>query len=566
MHSPSFLSRCLSGDGCFPSTSKLAAFNHTIGGKLFAERPIGAACYPTDPVYNATTCATITQNYPIDQWRSDQFGDYEQINWETCTPSDACLVPPASNSSTCGQGSVPTYSVHATSSFDVTAYVKFATKHNLRIVVKNTGHDYAGRSSAKGGFALWTHGIQGITRSQAFVPAGCSIAPQDSVTIGAGVQWETVYKYADDNDILVIGGDSGQVGAAGGWIQGGGHSVLSPTYGLGVDNLLQATIVTADGAEHTISECALPDLFFAIRGGGAGNWGVVTSITYKAHPAVPVTYVSTAATFDNIDDNYKLLQAWIEQAPAWADLGGGAFLNVHLQNTTFLGIIPNGTAEQIQAALAPVEPFFPPNATTSIVSRNSFLPFFQETFAVANEIVGINFAPSSRLIPRHYFENDAAGLARAIRKGQELLGAQAQTQQIQILADTPAPAFKRDVTAVTPVWYSSLWHVIYTTAWPNDASVAQQRQLYSNVHQAAQVLRDYAPDGGAYGNEADVYEPDHEVAFWGAANAARLRVVKAKYDPQNFFTVWQGIGWDGAQDVKFQCYAPTNPGSASSVD
>ncbi|KAI0258815.1 hypothetical protein BC834DRAFT_974769 [Gloeopeniophorella convolvens] len=82
---------------------------------------------------------------------------------------------------------------------------------------------------------------------------------------------------------------------------------------------------------------------------------------------------------------------------------------------------------------------------------------------------------------------------------------------------------------------------------------------------AAQVLRDYAPDGGAYGNEADVYEPDHEAAFWGAANAARLKAVKAKYDPQNF-TVWQGIGWDGAQDVKFQCYAPTNPGSTSSVD
>lgn len=67
---------CLSGDSCFPSEEALvlSAFNKSIGGKLFVERPAGAPCYHTDPAYNPTTCATISQNYQVDQWREDVFG------------------------------------------------------------------------------------------------------------------------------------------------------------------------------------------------------------------------------------------------------------------------------------------------------------------------------------------------------------------------------------------------------------------------------------------------------------------------------------------------------------
>jgi hypothetical protein len=89
--------------------------------------------------------------------------------------------------------------------------------------------------------------------------------------------------------------------------------------------------------------------------------------------------------------------------------------------------------------------------------------------------VGINAAPASRLIPRRYFETDTAGLAAAIRRGQTLLGLSAFTQPIQILADTPAPGFQVNATSVMPAWYDSLWHVVYNTAWLNNATVAEQR-------------------------------------------------------------------------------------------
>lgn len=88
----------------------------------------------------------------------------------------------------------------------------------LIVVVKNTGHDFKGRSAGKGGFALWTHHLNSTTRDTAFVPTGCQTAPQDSVRLGAGVQWGTAYAYAASQGVTLVGGDTPQVGAAGGWI------------------------------------------------------------------------------------------------------------------------------------------------------------------------------------------------------------------------------------------------------------------------------------------------------------------------------------------------------------
>ena len=71
----------------------------------------------------------------------------------------------------------------------------------------------------------------------------------------------------------------------GGWLQGGGHGTLSPRYGLGVDNVLEIEIVTADGQLRTVNAYSSPDLFWALRGGGGGTWGVVTQATFKAYPS-----------------------------------------------------------------------------------------------------------------------------------------------------------------------------------------------------------------------------------------------------------------------------------------
>lgn len=110
------------------------------------------------------------------------------------------------------------------------------------------------------------------------------------------------------------------------------------------------------------------------------------------------------------------------------------------------------------------------------------------------------------MIPRHYFETDAKGLTSAIQNGELALGAQAATQTVQIIMDSPGPAMNLNKTSVTPVWYNTLWHIVYVASWDTTTPLAGQKAAIQAVHNAAGVLRTYAPDGAAYPNEADIYE------------------------------------------------------------
>ena len=84
-------------------------------------------------------------------------------------------------------------------------------------------------------------------------------------------------------NVLVVGGNALTVGAAGGYLQGGGHSAMSPLYGLAVDNTLEMDVVIADGTLLTVNSCTNEDLFWALRGGGGGTFGIVTRVVHKAH-------------------------------------------------------------------------------------------------------------------------------------------------------------------------------------------------------------------------------------------------------------------------------------------
>jgi len=108
----------------------------------------------------------------------------------------------------------------------------------LYLVVKNTGHDHLGRSSGKGAFAIWTHNLKGRTWTDNFVPKGAKKgeAGVKAVTLQAGEQWLDVYRDADKQGRIVVGGSARTVGSAGGWFTGGGHSAWSYFYGLGVDS------------------------------------------------------------------------------------------------------------------------------------------------------------------------------------------------------------------------------------------------------------------------------------------------------------------------------------------
>src|SRR5262249_47631600 len=117
------------------------------------------------------------------------------------------------------------YAVAAENQRDVAAAVDFAREHHIRLVIKGTGHDYLGRSSAPDSLLVWTHPMRNIAAHESFVPSGCpaNVAPVRAVTIGAGARWLEVYRAATKAHGYVQGGGCNSVGAAGGFLQGGGY-------------------------------------------------------------------------------------------------------------------------------------------------------------------------------------------------------------------------------------------------------------------------------------------------------------------------------------------------------
>ena len=158
------------------------------------------------------------------------------------------------------------YVVNATCAEDVKKGIDFARERNVRLVVKGTGHDYLGRSSAPNSLSIWTRHIKGMTFHDVFKPKGCKEAINTgAVTVAAGVPMLEIDEQAHLRNLTIVGGGAGTVGI-GGYLTGGGHSALSSTYGLATDQVLEMEIVTPGGEILTVNECQNIDLFWAMRG------------------------------------------------------------------------------------------------------------------------------------------------------------------------------------------------------------------------------------------------------------------------------------------------------------
>lgn len=122
-----------------------------------------------------------------------------------------------------------------------------------------------------------------------------------AATVGAGIQDFELYAYANQSNVVIVGGSNPTVGVAG-WSQGGGHGPLSSSYGMGADNILQATVVLASGEIVTANEFQNPDLYWALRGGGGGTFGVVTEMVVKAFPSPKTTVFLLTIIQSNITE------------------------------------------------------------------------------------------------------------------------------------------------------------------------------------------------------------------------------------------------------------------------
>ncbi|CAE7154793.1 unnamed protein product [Rhizoctonia solani] len=528
---------CTANDSCWPPLDVWSSFNSSVGGRLVAPRPPAWVCH--DPNFDETACDYVKANWNDSLWRSNQSGAMQNSVWDSpeCRPDTPRSLP-------CDQAFVPVYSVDAQNDDHVTRAVKFADKYSLRLVVKNTGHDFLGRSSGEGSFSIWTHNLKGINFTDSFVGNGCSetTAAERAVTIGAAEQWADVYKSANDHNVTVVGGAYPSVGAAGGWLQGGGHSPLSGLYGLGVDNVLQIRIVKPDGLIVAANQCQNQDLFWALRGGGGNTWGVALDVTYKTHPSIHVSAVAMTIDPGSLEKLTELSELLFRALPDITDKGlrgYGAWESPHL--FSMLWIHPNSSSLQsTNDTLRAIYDWVDANAGTHVQLKASNHSKFYDMFTAYTPKAEARstFWIGTRLVSRDAFATNSQKLAQFITgKGRTFWAS------FNLVGGGAVSKADPESTGLNPQWRKDAimsWE--FSGSWSLNASSNEIEQIKANTTQVVQDFGKIAGlDDAAYLNEADPLEPQWKRAFWGA-HYDRLQEIKRQIDPKGLFICNRCIG------------------------
>ena len=166
---------------------------------------------------------------------------------------------------------------------DIAAAIAFAREHGLEIAVRGGGHNVSGRASVEGGMMIDLSLMKTVT---------VDAASKRAVAQG-GVTWGEFNRATQEHGLATTSGVISTTGIAG-LTLGGGYGYLAGMHGLATDNLVAATVVTADGKIVRASSDENPDLYWALRGGG-GNFGVVSSLEYQLHPVGPTIMAGAIA-------------------------------------------------------------------------------------------------------------------------------------------------------------------------------------------------------------------------------------------------------------------------------
>src|SRR5271166_1775711 len=276
-------------DPAWPSAASWEKLKQQVGGNLI---PVQSPLTECKASANNASCQELFKNLDNPFYIGDQPGITQTLGW-----ANAWATKPS------------VYAVAARSADDIAAAVNFARENHLRLVVKGGGHSYQGTSNAPDSLLVWTRHLNDITLHDAFVPQGCDgkQAPQPAVTVGAGVIWLHAYDAVTTKaGRYVHGGGCTTVGVAG-LIQSGGFGSFSKHYGTAASALLEAEVVTADGQIRIANVCTNPDLFWALKGGGGGSFGVVSKMTLRVHDLPEFFGTANFTIKASSDDVYRRL-------------------------------------------------------------------------------------------------------------------------------------------------------------------------------------------------------------------------------------------------------------------
>jgi FAD/FMN-containing dehydrogenase len=482
------------------------------------------------------------------------------------------------------------YAVVATTTGDIVAAVNFARDHRLRLVIKGTGHDYLGRSNAPDSLLIWTHQMRRVSVQDAFVPQGCATgkASVPAVTIEAGARWIDAYdEVTVKHHRYVQGGGCTTVGAAGGFLQGGGFGSWSKKYGTGAAGMLEAEVATANGQVVIANSCQNQDLFWALRGGGGGTFGVVTKVTLMTHPlptffgfASGTVKAKTDAAFKDLLERFLAFYSQSLNNESWGEqvkVKGDDSLQVSM---AFQGM----SSEEATKVWAPFREWVEQHADTMAIDLHfGALPgdkmwdrsFFKEHLASAiqedkrpgepgnlfwwtgdgDQVATYWYTYQSRWIPLER----VAGVQSATFAGVLFDASRHWSVELHFnkgQSGASAEALQRDhETSMNPAVYGAAALAIVAasgTAYPgvrgHEPNVSEGEAAKADVTAAMAILRAATPGSGSYVNETDWFESDWQRSFWGE-NYDRLLRIKRQVDPASLFVCHHCVGSESAAAV-----------------
>ena len=424
---------------------------------------------------------------------------------------------------------------------DVQACLAFVRQFALPCTPRSGGHSYAGYSTTTGLVIDVSH-MNTVT-----VNTG-----NDTATIGAGTRVIDVYGTLAQYGLVLPSASCATVGIAGVTL-GGGISVLGRKFGLTCDNLLSAQIVVADGRILTCDASHNTDLFWALRGGGGGNFGVVTSFTFQTHAVSALALLTLDWPWGNAADVIGAWQSWAPQAPdeLWSnclllavnDKSSAPIIRV---NGVYVGDV--APLNELVLQLINKVGVGPSN---SYVSGATILNIMLDEAGCYGKTVDECHLPTQN--PQGQLQRDSYKARSDYYKNalsrqaiDALINAIAHNQASttigggMILLDACGGAINRvsaDATAF--VHRDQLFSAQYIANWHSGDPTSVIRANDSWLADTWQSMRPYA-SGSAYQNYIDPDLPDWPDAYYGT-NLSRLQRIKTIYDPGNLFHFDQSI-------------------------
>jgi hypothetical protein len=396
---------------------------------------------------------------------------------------------------------------------DVIACVRFAREHDLVLAVRGGGHSVAGKSVCEGGLMVDLSALKGIRVD----PAGRTVRAETGLKLG---------EFDRETQAFGLATTLGVVSATGiaGLTLGGGWGHLHAKYGLALDNVISADVVTADGRLLTANASENPDLFWGIRG-GSGNFGIVTSLEYRLHEVGPVV---GGAVFYPAAKAKEVMHFWREFAAESPDelvTQGGSFnlpdgVPVFAIAACYCGQVSEG-----EKVLLPLRSFGSPIADafgvmSYVQLQSMFDPFFPPGRLT---YVKSNFIPT--------------------------LSDQAIDALVRYVGKSPSPYsfapfmehWHGAATRVAPT-ETAFPHRQYSYnffAWSNWVSPSESEKNIQWTRECWEAMRPFLA-ADSYGNYlADEGEAVARAAY--GPNYDRLAALKNKYDPTNFFRLNHNI-------------------------